>query len=332
MKPQGIAAFSTETKQLLRALQQKNNTINFFYILADWALIVGAIALSKFVGGWLTYLLAIAIIGSRQRAFDNLTHEASHNSLFKNQKLNNIMGSLFSAFPLFTSFTAYKDSHFIHHRHLSEEVDPDLIRYKLIGLDNPPSSGVTFTLKHILSPITMLHVPLYIYGTLRSFIYSKETPIPEQLARLGYWVAIVSTAVYFGHGLDIVLYWIVPYVTVLQVIRYFAEMSEHAGLMTNQNPLMKTRNVFGNRVFLKLVYPHHDHYHLIHHLFAGIPHYNLPKAHKILMKEPSYCEAKHCMGYFFSPIRGVNSVVDDIRNRGERSHVFAVNNKINSAV
>lgn len=332
MKPQGIAAFSAETKQALRVLQQRNNMVNFFYIAADWALIAGAIVFSKLVGGWLSYVIAVAVIASRQRAFDNLTHEASHNSLFKSQKLNNIMCSLFTAFPLFTSFTAYKDSHFTHHRHLSEEVDPDLKRYKLIGLDNPPHAGVTFALKHVLSPLTMLHVPLYIYGTLRSFIYSKETPLLEQLARLGYWVLLVGCSIRFHFGLDLVLYWIVPYVTILQVIRYFAEMSEHAGLMTNEDPLMKTRNVFGNRVFLKLVYPHHDHYHLIHHLFAGIPHYNLPKAHKILMKEPSYCEAKHCMGYFFSPIRGVNSVVDDIRNRGERSHVFAINNNLNSAV
>lgn len=322
----GQSTFSKETREGIRSLQTRNNTTNLFFIAFDWAVIIGAIALSQMVGGMITYLIAVFLIASRQRAFDNLTHEASHNSLFKNKTMNNWLGMLFASFPIFTSLSAYRVSHFTHHKHLSEENDPDLIRYKLFGLENPPQKKWVFILKHMIKPLTLIHVPRYIYGTLSSFIFSKEIPLKEQLGRLAYWAVVITAAVLTGHGLDLVLYWVVPYVTVLQVIRYYAEMSEHAGIMEEPDPLFKTRNVFGNILFLKLFYPHKDHFHLIHHLYAGIPHYNMHAAHQILMQEPEYCKAKHCIGYFSSPYQGVNCVLDDIRLRGIRKHVFSVNN------
>ncbi|XAO96109.1 fatty acid desaturase family protein [Bacillus subtilis subsp. subtilis] len=275
-------------------------------MLFDWSLIIGGICLSKiFANNIIVYLISIFIIGSRQRAFDNLTHEASHGNLFKNKTLNNILSSLLSTFPIFTSLTAYRNSHLDHHRYLSDrEKDPDTKRYKLFGLDKPPKNKIIFILLHVIRPLTLLHVPRYIYGTISSFLYSKNTPISEQVFRIGYWILIITLSINFGVWKDLVLFWIVPYITVLQVIRYYAEMSEHAGLIQGDNQFKKTRNVFGNKLFLKFMYPHHDHYHLIHHLFPNIPHYNLPKAHKILMRESLYCEATHCFGYFYSPYKG----------------------------
>ena len=31
-----------------------------------------------------------------------------------------------------------------------------------------------------------------------------------------------------------------------------------------------------------LIFPHHVHYHLEHHLYPSLPHYNLPRAHRAL--------------------------------------------------
>ncbi|AYK68156.1 hypothetical protein D9C11_12805 [Bacillus subtilis subsp. subtilis] len=59
-------------------------------------------------------------------------------TLPKNKTLNNILSSLLSTFPIFTSLTAYRNSHLDHHRYLSDrEKDPDTKRYKLFGLDKP---------------------------------------------------------------------------------------------------------------------------------------------------------------------------------------------------
>jgi fatty acid desaturase len=314
--------FSRKTIELIGELQKKDNYSNLLYLGVDWLIIVAAIFLVKLHNHFAIYIISIFIIASRQRAFDNLTHEASHGNLLKNTTMNNVFSSLLTAFPIFTSLSAYRQSHFKHHRYLSEyEHDPDLKRYKLFGLDNPPNNLVIFYLLHILLPATLVYAPRYLYGTVRAFLYSKDIPFSESLSRSTYWIVIITMSIYFNFWGDLLLFWVVPYVTVLQIIRYYAEMSEHAGLMQNTNPLMKTRNVFGNKLLLNFFYPHHDHYHLIHHLFAGIPHYNLPKAHNVLMKEPTYCAAKHCIGYFYSPYRGINSVIDDIRNHGQQTHI-----------
>ncbi len=74
-------------------------------------------------------------------------------------------------------------------------------------------------------------------------------------------------------------------------------MAEHSGL-NNDTELTANRNTFGMHWTLFLLHPHHDNYHLVHHLFPAIPHYNLKKAHTILMQNKKYREAHHCTRFF----------------------------------
>ncbi|MFI3560404.1 fatty acid desaturase, partial [Staphylococcus pseudintermedius] len=106
-------------------------------------------------------------------------------------------------------------------------------------------------------------------------------------------------------------YWIVPTLTTFQIIRYWAEMAEHSGL-NNGSELTASRNTFGMPWTIFIFHPHHDNYHLVHHLFPAIPHYNLRKAHEILMRDDSYRNAHHCTGFFKTTLPGFYSVVKDI--------------------
>ncbi|GEP75770.1 fatty acid desaturase [Staphylococcus carnosus] len=86
---------------------------------------------SKFV-----YLFSIIIIGSLMRAFDNLMYEACHRSLFTNKFRNKWITCIFVAFPIFTSFTTYCNSHFQHHRNLwDDKNDSDSKRYRIARLE-----------------------------------------------------------------------------------------------------------------------------------------------------------------------------------------------------
>lgn len=179
-------------------------------------------------------------------------------------------------------------------------------------MDQPAQKG--FLLRHIFRPFTLVHVPRYVYGTINVNLFSKEEPLTERLVRFGFWIIILTSSIIFGFWKELILFWFVPWLTTFQVIRYWSEMAEHAGLETD-NPLYASRNSFGNLLERILIQPHHDTYHLVHHLFPALPHYNLKKAHLILMEVPEYREAHHCTGWFKAFAPGFFSVLDDIRGK-----------------
>ncbi|EQA7701826.1 fatty acid desaturase [Staphylococcus pseudintermedius] len=291
---------------------KKNNYINIIALLFDWIIILGSALASIYFNNIFVYILAIVLIGSRMRAFDNLMHEACHRSLFTNRFMNKWVACFFVAFPIFTSYTAYCNSHFKHHRNLwDEENDPDTQRYRLVGLDKPQKSTKAFVKNHIVKVLLLFHVPKYIMGTISANLYTKEVPKSELWVRNVFWVAIITLSIIFNFWWYIILYWIVPTLTTFQIIRYWAEMAEHSGL-NNGSELTASRNTFGMPWTIFIFHPHHDNYHLVHHLFPAIPHYNLRKAHEILMRDDSYRNAHHCTGFFKTTLPGFYSVVKDI--------------------
>ena len=306
------AVFSKEIKKELKPLMKKDNYHNIFALLFDWLVIFGSAYLSITTGNIFVYLLSIILIGSRMRAFDNLKHEACHRSLFTNKFYNKWITCIFIAFPIFTSFTTYCNSHFQHHRNLwDEENDPDTKRYRIVGLDKPQENINKFIKDHIIKVLLLFHVPKYILGTVSANLYSKDIPKSELWTRNILWLVLISTSIVFNFWFYLIIFWFVPLLTTFQIIRYWAEMAEHSGL-NNDTELTASRNTFGMPWTIFLFHPHHDNYHLVHHLFPAIPHYNLKKAHSILMQDKKYREAHHCTGFFKTTLPGFYSVVKDI--------------------
>ena len=170
-------------------------------LLFDWFVIFSSILISVTFNNILIYLVAIILIGSRMRAFDNLMHEACHRSLFTNKFWNKWIACLFVAFSVFTSYTAYCNSHFQHHRNLwDEENDPDTKRYRLVGLDKPQKSTKMFVKNHIVKVLLLFHVPKYIVGTVSANLYTKEVPKSEIWVKNIFWIAIITSSVIFNFG------------------------------------------------------------------------------------------------------------------------------------
>ncbi len=193
------AVFSKEIKKELKPLMKKDNYHNIFALLFDWLVIFGSAYLSITTGNIFVYLLSIILIGSRMRAFDNLMHEACHRSLFTNKFYNKWITCIFIAFPIFTSFTTYCNSHFQHHKNLwDEENDPDTKRYRIVGLDKPQENINKFIKDHIIKVLLLFHVPKYILGTVSANLYSKDIPKSELWTRNILWLVLISTSIAFN--------------------------------------------------------------------------------------------------------------------------------------
>jgi fatty acid desaturase len=312
-----------ELRAQLIALERKDNGHNLFYIGSDWLVIIAAIAVTLTLGmNPLVYILAVIVIGSRQRGLMNLLHEASHGKMFKHRVLNDWIGRFFTTYPMGASLSAYRAAHYIHHGWLwDEEKDPKTIRYQELGLVVPPRDQLTFFKRHILRPLLLAHVAHNIAVALSL----KGERRSETFVRFGFLALVIAGVILTHTFLSFLLFWVVPFCTSFQIIRYWNEMAEHAGL-PEYNAWMATRNWRSNPLAEWLLAPHSDDlYHLTHHLFPLIPHYRLAAAHRLLMQLPQYANAHHCDGFFFPKRKDAPSVLQDIRRPQdiEKYHVLS---------
>ena len=74
--------------------------------------------------------------------------------------------------------------------------------------------------------------------------------------------------------------WILPLVTVVQAILRLRAIAEHGATTDFSSPLTAARTNLAPAWLAWLVFPHHVNYHIEHHLYASVPHYNLPELHR----------------------------------------------------
>lgn len=304
--------FSPSIKAQLAPLKQKNNWYNWFAILLDWGIIASLIAINQLYGSILIYLVSIIIIGGRMRGLDNLMHDASHYMLFRNKSLNRWAACFLIGFPVFTAFTSYRISHYQHHKFLWTEKDPDTSRLKKMGLANRvEQSKLSFLIHYILKPFLLHQIFSSLGSAIKTLLIPGEQNKYEYSWKLLFWAVLIGGSIRYDFWLELILYYFIPLFTVFQIIRLWSDVADHSGLESGSE-LFASRNSYGSLLERFILYPHHDSYHIVHHLFPNIPHYNLHKTHLILLNDPEYRRAHHCAGTFSNLIPGVPSVIHDI--------------------
>lgn len=307
------------TKRGVNALHgDKTDVRGLWYLAGDWAAIVaaGTAAVLSDVRP-LVYLLAVLVIGTRQKALRSLVHEASHHKLFRDRRLNLWAGALLAAWPLIGSLSGYLCSHCLHHRYLwDHQRDPKRRHYARIGIVRP-RGGSRFMRRHLLKPLLLLHVPSYVAFDLSTHDERRA----ESVLRYSFFVLVGITAAATGTIRLLALLWLVPYLTIYQVLRYWSDIVDHAGLEHN-NPFQNTRSWDASWLVRAALAPHAGNLHLAHHLFPGVPHYRMRDADARLRSVDAYRNGHHCDGFVLPRSADKPSVVQDVLHpeRMERFH------------
>lgn len=249
------------------------NPIRLFF---DYVLIAASIAISIQLNSLVVYVLVVFIIGSRMRALMNLLHECSHNNLIlSNKKWNDAIGSIFCAFPIFMSRKQYTQDHMVHHLNFgNREKDPDLVRYIHCFSERAVSKTKLTRSEYLSEVLNLRNFVKYCYLYELSDTFSLPNSITG-VAKLTIWLSILSGLYGLGYLEYLLLYWLVPYLTVFKVICYCAELLEHFGIYFEEKDVSRTRNIYTSPLVSFFIWPHGDNYHLNHHLFAFVPGYQL---------------------------------------------------------
>ncbi|UTD29438.1 fatty acid desaturase family protein [Bradyrhizobium sp. WD16] len=253
-----------------------------------WAVIGAAMALVAVFPNPVTYLVAVALIGSRQLGLAILMHDGAHGSLAASERLNMLLSQWFCACPIFAETRAYRRYHLQHHARTQQEDDPDLV------LSAPfPITRASYRRKFIrditgqtgfqLRKAQLLNALGDSVWPLRQRLRRAAEALGRQIAvNAGLFALLALAGVWWAYP----LLWLVPLLTWMMVITRIRNIAEHAVVPDSNDPLRNTRTTRAGLLARAFIAPYYVNYHLEHHLLFYVPCYNLPKVHAILSRGP----------------------------------------------
>jgi len=260
-------------------------------------------------------LLAVLVVGVQQHGFFILAHEAAHYRLSTHRGLNDALGRLIGMTGGISMCT-YRVIHRLHHNHLYGPQDPDT------AIHGGYPRGTAYLWKKLAQDLAGWNAWktfAYFFGAPairdESAAGSATTERSQRLlndtsaalrheARADRWwvaacqLALPLAALALGGWQGLAQYavlWLLPLLTVLQPILRLRAICEHGAVTDLASPLTAARsNLTGrarsgrladtllNLAGRALLFPHHVNHHLEHHLYPAVPHYHLPRLHRLL--------------------------------------------------
>jgi fatty acid desaturase len=229
------------------------------------------------------YLIAAACL----HGISLFTHEGVHNVLDPNRHLNRIL-SILCALPVGQNFTAYQVLHLKHHKYLGLSGDPD--RYKNYTKRSRLISLMYWGRLIIGYPVYLVAIPIlgFRQGNIRDRFW-----ISLEVILLG--VAIASALLSPIPDLFLIHGWLIPMIFINTLVN-IRGMSQHTLLEHEFDLIRGTRTILSNPV--TRFFMCNENYHLEHHLYPGVPWYNLPRLHQAIKDELIRQGAPYISSYF----------------------------------
>jgi len=282
----------------IHSLYEMNDWKGAWGLIFNWAVVFASFAL---VGLWpnpLTIVISIFLIGGRQLGFAIFMHDASHSAFLRNRKVNDWVANWLAAYPVWSDLEPYRPYHLQHHVYTWQSKDPD------ISLAAPfPITLESFRRKvwRDLSGQT---------GWKRAVaIWKRDLGVSQGKTRhrngaglFRFRGVLVTNGVLFGLLLllgqpALYLLWVIAWFTTYSLAMRIRSIAEHSMPEDADDELKNTRTILASWWERLLLAPNHVNYHLEHHLLMRVPHYNLPRLHRLLQERGVLGEALVVRGY-----------------------------------
>ncbi|MFL5322588.1 MAG: fatty acid desaturase family protein [Myxococcaceae bacterium] len=275
------------TREELTELSGLSAARTWFCIAKMYAQIAATFAAAILWPHPLVWAGCFILMARHQKSLATLSHDGAHRRLFQSRKLNDWISQICLASGVHLFADGYRRTHLRHHRKPLAVDDPD------IGITGGyPITRASFYRKLMRDMCGITYVKF-----VRHFIApTKRTKGQAKLEEGGEksvptWVSIASMLAWngticgamaaAGHPLYYPLLWLLPQMTALQVILRIRGIAEHAGMQPTEDQAKCTRTV--RSMFEAWFFaPNNINFHLEHHLYPGIPWFNLRKVHGLL--------------------------------------------------
>lgn len=313
----------------MRSLASREQTNEWFALrpsrvyrdlLLHWGAIVLALYGAAHFQRWWAYAAATLIIGVSQYGLFIMAHDGLHKCLHPKRSVNDFIVRWLIYGPFFMCLEDARRNHLHHHRTLGTEEDSD--RYlHLLSNKNTPLKFLLFCSGLATFGPTVLklmaqgalnqnlppkeaegsrgELPAVKKGLILETIYQRRSVLLAQPLLVGLFLLL---------GLPLwayLLLWFAPiylFVFLPDELRAFAdhavpEMDDKEG---DAYRMVSFRPSFFEGIFFS---PHNMNLHSEHHLWPGVPYYQLPKAHTLIKERPEVTVRRSYLKFFLSVFR-----------------------------
>jgi fatty acid desaturase len=281
-------------REIVQSLTRRSAWRATAAVLHDFGVLAAAIGIALYF--WpnpLVLIPAVLVIGTRQHALFVIAHDAAHYLLYESRLLNDVVGRT-CALVQGLSMCTYRVIHRMHHNNLYGELDPDT------ALHGGYPRGKWYLVRKLLKDLggfTAWKTYAYFLGgapALNTQTHVALRPLDDTSQKLrhearqdrnmvvAFHIAMLAAMAWSGYLLQYLVLWVLPLVTVVQAILRLRAIAEHGATTDFSSPLTAARTNLAPAWLEWLIFPHQVNYHIEHHLYASVPHYNLPALHKAL--------------------------------------------------
>lgn len=194
-------------------------------------------------------------------------HDASHRAVGTSQPLNTFIGWL-SGVPLLAPFSAFRHVHLEHHRCTNEGTDDP---------DHWSGRGAWFLL-----PLRWMTQDFYYYAWyFRRRGDRPRTEVLLSVSGIALYYGLVVLAVALGHGLEALLFVLIPSRLAIMWLAFSFDFIVHHphDIPASADRYQATAAWDHSELTVPLV---SQNYHLLHHLYPGVPFYRYSRAWRML--------------------------------------------------